>query len=106
MATTTCEVVWIVGLLSDMGVHISDPTSLFCDNMAAMQIAAIPMYHERTKHIEIDCHLVREKIKAGLIRTIHVPTSRQLGDIFAKSLGKAQHAYFLGLLGVYDLHQP
>lgn len=106
MATTTCEIVWVVGLLRDMGVHLRGPTTLFCDNMAAIHIAANPMYHERMKHIEIDYHLVREKIKEGLIPTQYFPTHQQLGDIFMKSLGKAQHEYLLGLLGVRDLHQP
>lgn len=58
------------------------------------------------QHIDIDCRLVGEKIKEGLIRTKDIPTQQQLGDIFTKSLGKAQHAYLLGLLGVRDLHQP
>lgn len=61
MATNTCEIVWLVGLLHDVVVHIRGPTTLFCDK-APMQIAANPIYHERTRHIKIDCHLVREKI--------------------------------------------
>lgn len=49
MATTTCEIVWIVGILKDMGVELKLPAILHCDNKAAMQIAANPLYHERTK---------------------------------------------------------
>lgn len=50
MATTTCEIVWIVGLLRDMGVHLCGPTTLSCDNTNVIQIVANPMYHERTTH--------------------------------------------------------
>ncbi|XP_073138274.1 secreted RxLR effector protein 161-like [Henckelia pumila] len=70
MATTTCEIVWIVGILKDMGVKIKTPVILHCDNKAVMQIVN-PLFHERTKHIEIDCHLVREKILEKLIKTIY-----------------------------------
>lgn len=58
MANTTCEVVWIIGILKDMGMDLKLPVSLFCDNTAALHIADNPLYHEKTNHIEIDCHLV------------------------------------------------
>ncbi|XP_075499123.1 uncharacterized protein LOC142537497 [Primulina tabacum] len=105
MAITSCEIVWITGLLRDMGVSIAEPATLFCDNMAAMHIAANPLYHERTKHIEIDCHLIREKIQAKLLKTSYVPTNHQLADIFTKSLSKEHHTYLLSKIGVLNLHQ-
>lgn len=75
MASTTCELVWIIGLLKDMGTKLDGPASMFCDNQAALHIVSNPMYHERTKHIEIDCHLVRKKIMADVIKTMHIPIS-------------------------------
>ncbi|GAV71858.1 hypothetical protein CFOL_v3_15347 [Cephalotus follicularis] len=74
MASTTCEVIWILGLLKDLGVEGLNPVSLHCDNKVALHIAANPIYHERTKHIEIDCHLVREKIQRGIIKTTYIQT--------------------------------
>lgn len=105
MASTTCEITWIVGVLQDMGITSCSPCMLFCDNKAALEIAANPLYHERTKHIEIDCHLIREKIRQKMITTSHIPSSLQLADIFTKALGKGQHTYLLSKLGVLNLYQ-
>jgi len=63
MATVTCEIQWLVYLLQDFKVPFEQPSLLYCDNNSARYIAANPVFHERTKHIEIDCHIVREKIK-------------------------------------------
>ena len=53
---------WIRQLLIEVGIETSVRAKLWCDNQAAMHIASILVFHERTKHIEIDCHFVREKI--------------------------------------------
>ena len=58
MATTVCEIIWIRQLLSDLYVCCLDPVSLYCDSQAARHIANNPVYHERTEHIEVDCHFV------------------------------------------------
>src|SRR5262249_36884570 len=74
MSSTVCEIQWITYLLKDFGVHPSLPIKLHCDNKAAEHIAANPVFHKRTKHIEIDCHLVRNKVLSGFIKAEHVPT--------------------------------
>ena len=56
MDVTTCEIIWLRWLLVDMGVHISSSTTLHCDNKSAIQIEKNSIFHERTKHIEIDFH--------------------------------------------------
>lgn len=102
MATASCEIVWITGLLSDMGVVFTEPTTLFCDNNA-LHIAANPMFHERTKHIDIDCHLIREKIESGCIKTAYISSSQQLADIFTKGLVHAQDQLLLSKLGIHPV---
>ncbi|XP_026429328.1 uncharacterized protein LOC113325347 [Papaver somniferum] len=70
MTHTTSEIVWLRWLLSDMGIHLAESTPLYCDNKAAIHIAHNDVFHERTKHIEIDCHFVRHHFKK---KTITLP---------------------------------
>lgn len=75
----------------ELGVEDLKLTKLYCDSKVALQIAAKPMFHERTKQIEIDCHFIREKIQKGVIQTVHVVSGNQLADIMTKALGTQQH---------------
>ena len=63
-ASTTCELQWLTYLLNDLKVSCSYLAVLYYDNQSALRIAANPIFHERTKHLDIDCHLVREKAQA------------------------------------------
>lgn len=72
LATLTCELKWLKGLLSSLGVSHTRLMHVYCDSQAAMDIATNPVFHERTKHIEVDCHLVRDAIQDGLLSTHYV----------------------------------
>ena len=102
MATTTCELVWLTYLLKDLHVQVKVPITLFCDNKAAQQIAANPCYHERTKHLDIDCHFTRDKVQDGFLQTAYIPTNLQLADIMTKALGAAQHTFLSDKLGLQE----
>lgn len=106
MAAITCELKWLKGLLLSLGVNHPKAIKLFCDSQSALHIAKNPIFHERTKHIEVDCHFVRDAITEGLISPSHVSTSSQLADIFTKALGKMQFDNLLSKLGIFDPHAP
>ncbi|GJS40603.1 serine carboxypeptidase S28 family protein [Tanacetum coccineum] len=74
MALICYEVNWFVSLLKDRGIKNLEPVDLFYDNQAALYIAANPVFHARTKHIEVDCHYVRDQLKAGIIKPSYVHT--------------------------------
>ncbi|KAF3640417.1 Pre-mRNA-processing protein 40A [Capsicum annuum] len=106
MAVATCELVWIKQLLRELKFGGTGKMELECDNQAALHIASNPVFHERTKHIEIDCHFVREKILSGDIVTKFVNSSDQLADIFTNSLTGPRINYICNKLGTYDLYAP
>ena len=86
MTLATCELIWLKQLLQELRFGKDGQMTLVCDNQAALHIASNSIFHERTKHIEMDCHFIREKIASGCMTISFVNTSDQLADIFTKSL--------------------
>ena len=79
---------------------------LYCDNKAAINIAHNPVQHDRTKHVEIDRHFIKENITSGVICTPFVKTGDQLADIFTKGVGSRQFHFMLSKLGLRDIFIP
>ncbi|XP_047331419.1 uncharacterized mitochondrial protein AtMg00810-like [Impatiens glandulifera] len=100
MASTTCETVWLRWLLADMGVFLHEPSPLFCDNKSAIQIARNSVFHERTKHIEIDCHVVRHHFAIDTITLPFVSSSVQIADLFTKALSSSRFRFFVTKLSM------
>ena len=80
--------------------------TLVCDNQATLHFAFNLVFHKRTKHIELDCRFIREKIVLGCMTTSFVNSSNQLADIFTKSLRDTRIQYICNKLGAYDLYSP
>lgn len=106
LAATVCEVQWLSYLFQFLKLNVPLPVPLFCDNQSALHIAHNPTFHERTKHIELDCHVVRAKLQAGLIHLLPISTHHQLADIFTKPLPPSLFPTFVTKLGLYNLHAP
>lgn len=104
MALTTCEVTWLSQLLKELSLKHLGSTILNCDNKAALAIATNPVHHEKTKHVELDCHFVRDKVADGSIITKYVPSQDQLADILTKPMTISQANTILPKLGVHKPH--
>ena len=86
MAMALCEVIWLLYLLRDFQVEHPRVALLFCDSQVALHIGANLVFHERTKHIEIDFYIVKDKVMEGVIKPFYVRTKSQLADLLTKSL--------------------
>ena len=80
------ETAWLRNLLLELCCPLSRATVVFCDNVSAMYLASNPVQHQRTKHVEIDLHFVRERVAISRVRVLHVPSAYQYADIFTKGL--------------------
>lgn len=109
VANTVAETCYIRNLLIELGITLSQVTVVYCDNISSVYLANNPIKHQRTKHIEIDIHFVREKVAMGQVKVFHVPSSLQYADIFTKGLPTSLFNDFKSSLTVrnvlkYDLY--
>ena len=86
MAFATCELIGLRHLLQELKFGKDEQMTLICDNQAALHIASNLVFHERTKHIEVDCHFIGEKIALRYMTTNFVNLSDRLANVFTKSL--------------------
>ncbi|XP_022866434.1 uncharacterized protein LOC111386213, partial [Olea europaea var. sylvestris] len=106
MANLCCELTWLRFLFKDLQIDHPQAAVLHCDNKVAIYIATNSIFHKRTKHIELDCHLIRDKIQDGSIITRHVPSTAQIADILTKALNSQSFYYCVSKMGVMDIYSP
>lgn len=89
VANTSAETIWICSLLVELGIKISAPPVIYCDNVGATYICANPIFHSRMKHVALDYHFMRNQITSGSLRVVHVSTKDQLADALTKPLSRS-----------------
>ncbi|GKA20495.1 putative RNA-directed DNA polymerase [Tanacetum coccineum] len=106
MSNAVSEILWMRWLLGELDMAPVGPTALFCDNQAARHIANNPVFHERTKHVEMDCYFVRERVDSMEICPMPIATKDQIADVLTKALGANSLRFLLYKLGARNLHAP
>jgi histone deacetylase 1/2 len=100
VANATAELMWIQALLRELGLFLRRPPSLWCDNIGATYLSVNPVFHARTKHIEIDYHFVREQVAKKALEIRHISTHDQLADVLTKPFMVQQFERFRSDLNV------
>ncbi|GKD92237.1 ribonuclease H-like domain-containing protein [Tanacetum coccineum] len=106
VANAVVETCWLRTLLCELHNPLSSATLVYCDNVSAVYLPCNPVQHQRTKHIEIDIHFVRDLVAAGQVRVLHVPSHYQFADIFTKGLPFALFEGFRSSLSVRRSSAP
>lgn len=106
MVVVTCELIWIKQLLREFKFGDTQQMKLCCDNQSSVDIASNPVFHEITKHIEIDCYFIGEKVLSKEAITEFVSSNNQLADIFTKSLREPRIQNICSNFGAFDLYVP
>jgi hypothetical protein len=106
VANAVAEASWLRQLLGELHSPLNRATLVYCDNISAVYMTSNPVQHQRTKHIEIDLHFVRERVALGDLRVLHVPTTSQYADMFTKGLPSSVFTEFQSSLNVQDINAP
>ncbi len=99
-SNATKEAIWLRTFLSELGFKMDAPLPLLIDNQSAIALAKNSAFHDRTKHIAVRYHFIREKYEAGEIDVSYVPTGDQVADVLTKGLPREKHTRFSRSMGL------
>jgi ATP sulfurylase len=103
MAKGICKLLWLQVLLVELELHLHGPLMLYCDNKATIYIANNLVQHDRTKHIKIDHHFIKEKLDKGIVCLPYVTSASQVADILTKGLPERVFSVFCSKMGLFDV---
>jgi hypothetical protein len=97
------EAVWLRKLVSGLFVQVLDSTVIYCDNQSCVKLSKNPVFHDRSKQIEIKYYFLRDKVQKGELILQYISTDEQTTDILTKPLSKIKFAYLKGRLGLVEI---
>ena len=106
VCSASCEFMWLRKLLSDLFDLQLDVTCIFCDNQSCVKLSKNPMFHDKSKHIEIKFHYIRDMVQRGALKPQYIATDEQIANVLTKPLAKVKFEYFRERLGVIQIETP
>ena len=97
-----CEAVWLRKLFSELFGHVLDTTVILCHNQSGIRLSENPVFHDRSKHIDIRYHFIRDTVQRGVVRLDHIGTDEQVADILTNPLGRVKFLTFREKLGIVE----
>ena len=100
LATASAKISWIQSLFGELGIECVSIPTILCDNVSVIELAKNPIYHSRTKHIELDMHFIRDKVLTKELEIRYIPSKEHIADILTKPLTFIHFNYFRAKLNV------
>jgi hypothetical protein len=100
VAEATKEALWLRNIMDELGMKLVKPITIGCDNQSCIRMATNPVLHERTKHIEAQCHFIRDNIKKNRIELKYVRSQQQYADILTKALARPRFEELRDMIGM------
>jgi len=99
-STASCKAIWLRKLLVNLFRRNMEVTRIMCDNLSCIKLSENPVFHDRSKHIDIRCLFVRDCVQRGVVQLSYTPIGEQVADILTKALGKSKFDYFRENMGM------
>ena len=94
---------WLIQLMNNLHQPVDYTVSLYCDNQLAIRLVENPVFHARTKHVEVHYHFIREKVLQEEIKMMQIKTDDQVADLFTKGLSTSKFGMFRCQLGIVQI---
>jgi hypothetical protein len=104
--SASCEAIWLRKLLTDLFDLEMEATTILCDNQSCIKMTENPVFHDRSKHIEIRYHYIRDMVQRGALKLQYVSTDEQVADVLTKPLSRVKFEHFRDKLGIVRKDLP